>query len=40
VAVPAQILAGLLLLALLLPAVLGHWLAAMREGLLHLPGLS
>lgn len=39
VAVPAQILAGLLLLVLLLPAVLGLWLEAMREGLLHLPGL-
>ncbi len=39
VAMPAQILAGLLLLALLLPAVLGLWLEAMREGLLRLPGL-
>ena len=40
-AAPAQILAGLLLLALLLPALLGAWHAALREDLLLLgpPGL-
>lgn len=37
---PGQILGGLLLLAMLLPALLGAWLAAMRDGLSALPGLS
>jgi flagellar biosynthetic protein FliR len=39
VAAPGQILAGLLLLALLLPALLGAWLAAARDGFAALPGL-
>jgi flagellar biosynthesis protein FliR len=38
-AAPGQIQAELLLLALILPALLGSWLAAMREGLTALPGL-
>jgi flagellar biosynthesis protein FliR len=40
VAAPGQILGGLLLLALLLPALLAVWGAGMREGLLRLPGLG
>lgn len=39
-AAPGQILGGLLLLALLLPALLAAWLAALRDGLASLPGLS
>jgi len=39
VAAPGQILAGLVLLALLLPALLGAWLAAARDGFAALPGL-
>jgi flagellar biosynthetic protein FliR len=39
VAAPGQILAGLLLLALLLPDLLGSWLTAAREGFAALPGL-
>ncbi|TCZ63644.1 flagellar biosynthetic protein FliR [Roseicella aquatilis] len=39
VAAPGQILAGLLLLALLVPALIESWLAAMREGFALLPGL-
>lgn len=39
-AAPAQILAGLMLLALLVPALLAAWMAAMREGFAALPGLS
>jgi flagellar biosynthesis protein FliR len=39
VAAPGQILAGLLLVALLLPVQLGTWLAAARDGFLALPGL-
>ncbi|MBK1661745.1 flagellar biosynthetic protein FliR [Paracraurococcus ruber] len=38
-AAPGQILAGLLLLAALLPGLLGGWLAALREGFESLPGL-
>ena len=40
VAAPGQILAGLLLLALLLPTLLGTWLTAARDGFSALPGLS
>ena len=40
VAAPAQILAGLLLLALLLPALLAAWEEALRQGLLALPFLG
>lgn len=39
VAAPGQILAGLLLLTLLLPALLGGWMTAARDGFLALPGL-
>ncbi|WP_431269000.1 flagellar biosynthetic protein FliR [Dankookia sp. P2] len=39
VAAPGQILAGLLLLALLLPIMLGTWIAAARDAFLTLPGL-
>jgi flagellar biosynthetic protein FliR len=39
VAAPGQILAGLLLLVLLLPALLEAWLAALRDGFSALPGL-
>jgi flagellar biosynthesis protein FliR len=39
IAAPGQILAGLLLLALLLPTLLGAWLAAVRDGFAALPGL-
>jgi flagellar biosynthesis protein FliR len=39
VAAPGQILAGLLLLALVLPAMLDAWLAAARDGFAALPGL-
>ena len=39
IAVPAQILAGILLLALLLPALLAAWQEAARAGLGSLPGL-
>lgn len=39
VAAPGQILAGLLLVALLLPTLLGGWLAAVRDGFQALPGL-
>jgi flagellar biosynthetic protein FliR len=39
VAAPGQILAGLLLLALLLPTLLGTWLTAARDGFSALPGL-
>jgi flagellar biosynthetic protein FliR len=39
IAAPAQILAGLLLLALLLPSLLGAWTAGVREGFSALPGL-
>ncbi|MDO9709342.1 flagellar biosynthetic protein FliR [Paracraurococcus lichenis] len=37
---PGQILAGLLLLALVLPALLDTWLAAARDGFGALPGLG
>ena len=40
VAVPGQILAGLLLLALLLPALLAAFEAALRDGFLQMPGLG
>jgi flagellar biosynthetic protein FliR len=40
VAAPGQILAGLLLLALVLPALLGAWMAALRDGFATLPGLG
>ncbi len=40
VAVPGQILTGLLLLALLLPAMLGAFGEALRDGFLRLPGLG
>lgn len=40
VAVPGQILAGLLRLALLLPALLAAFAEALRDGFLRLPGLS
>lgn len=40
VAVPGQILAGLLLLALLLPALLASYGAALQDGFLRLPGLG
>ncbi|MBY0330423.1 MAG: flagellar biosynthetic protein FliR [Acetobacteraceae bacterium] len=39
IAVPAQILAGILLLTLLLPALLAAWQEAARAGLGSLPGL-
>jgi flagellar biosynthetic protein FliR len=39
VAAPGQILAGLLLLALLLPILLGAWITAARDSFLALPGL-
>jgi flagellar biosynthesis protein FliR len=39
VAAPGQLLAGLLLLALVLPALLSAWATATREGFLALPGL-
>jgi flagellar biosynthetic protein FliR len=39
VAAPGQILAGLLLVALLLPSLLDAWLGAAREGFAALPGL-
>ncbi|MFC7474040.1 flagellar biosynthetic protein FliR [Dankookia sp. GCM10030260] len=39
VVAPGQILAGLLLVALLLPALLGTWLTAARDGFAGLPGL-
>lgn len=39
VAAPGQILAGLLLLTLLLPGLLGAWLAAAQDGFAMLPGL-
>jgi flagellar biosynthetic protein FliR len=39
VAAPGQILAGLLLVALLLPMLLGTWITAARDGFLALPGL-
>jgi flagellar biosynthetic protein FliR len=38
-AAPAQTLAGLLLLAVLLPAILGHWGEATATAWSHLPGL-
>jgi flagellar biosynthetic protein FliR len=37
---PAQVLAGLALLALLMPALLAHWAAALRAGFAALPGLG
>ena len=37
VAAPGQVLAGLLLLALLLPPLLAAWLATARDAFLHLP---
>jgi flagellar biosynthetic protein FliR len=37
---PAQTLAGLALLATLLPVLLGHWLEAARDGFALLPGLG
>ncbi|WP_309139556.1 flagellar biosynthetic protein FliR [Siccirubricoccus sp. G192] len=39
VAAPGQLLAGLLLLVLVLPALLSTWATATREGFLALPGL-
>lgn len=40
VAVPGQILVGMLLLALLLPALLTSYGSALRDGFLRLPGLG
>jgi flagellar biosynthetic protein FliR len=39
VAAPGQVLAGLLLLALLLPPLLAAWLATAEDQFRHLPGL-
>jgi flagellar biosynthetic protein FliR len=39
-AAPAQTLVGLLLLALLLPAILNHWTEAASEGFALLPELN
>ena len=39
-AAPAQVAAGLALLALLLPALLAHWAQAAREAWQLLPGLG